>query len=69
MTGILFPSPHPSPLRGAFWLFGNWLLEFIWNLGFGYWNLIYSLIASILRRTHSRPFSTLIWNEPHWGQE
>jgi hypothetical protein len=44
MTKIPNSPYYPSPLGGkggvrGVRLFENWLLEFIWSLGFGYWNL------------------------------
>jgi hypothetical protein len=38
------PSSHPSPLRERVrTIFGYsdiWILEFVWSLEFGYWDLI-----------------------------
>jgi len=41
MTEILYP---PAPLgKGVVWYFENWILEFVWDLGFGYWDFIVKL--------------------------
>ena len=41
--GPSHPIPLPLGERGRVrgWLFGHWLLEFIWDLRFGYWDLVY----------------------------
>jgi hypothetical protein len=46
MIKIQIPSPHPLPIggegkgEGRFGHLKIGQLEFIWSLGFGYWNLI-----------------------------
>ncbi len=32
-------SNNQAPMNRILWLFGYWSLEFVWDLGFGYWNL------------------------------
>jgi len=44
ITEIQIHSPHPSLPRErgrvrVVWLFGHWKFRFIWNLGFGNWDL------------------------------